>query len=172
MAAYRRRIEERFGDIFHEPELRAQLSIEDLVRRQIERVNIASSFDRRVFAANLGAFKAMLPKHKRMEVEMKAEEYLVVTQQYQYKYNCGVPVGTPENPVMDSPVLVENIDVDWDKLYELMMDALEESGTTWKVEKETIEIGKVEKKRRKGKPTPWFGKKGKAKDESEGRPDN
>lgn len=151
----RESIQERYGNILREPEIRAQLSIEELVRRQIERINISTSFDQKVFARNLGALKAMLPERKRAQVEEKASEYLYIIENWQYKYNCGTPIGTPEHPIMGSPTLIETIKVDWDKLYELMMNALEESGTTWKVEKELIELGRVEKK--VAEPTPWFG---------------
>ena len=125
-------------DIFKEPPLKAELSIEEIVKRQIERTNVAASYDKYVFAANVGVLKSMLPKKKREEVELKGSEYMDVVQTYKYKYNCGVKIGTPEHPIMGSPELMEVVDVDWDRLYELVLDAFEESGISWPPKPETI----------------------------------
>lgn len=73
---------------------------------------------------------------------------------WQYKYNCGYPMGTPENPVMMndpddsdydpkqptypiSPVLVQDEPyTDWMAVFELCVDEFEAQGTTWHKEKE------------------------------------
>jgi len=152
-------VSKRDPRIFHEealsdPELNASLSIDQLVWRHIDRTNISAMKDEGLFAANVRALLSLLPKYKREEIEERREEYITRTQEYVYKYFSGVPIGTPENPICGSPTLVENEEVDWYRLYELILDAFEETGISWKYTKETIELGMVEEKR--DEPTPYF----------------
>ena len=156
---FRRRSGDVYEDAFKDPALRAELSIEELVKRQIERTNVAASYDKRIFASNIGVLKALLPAYSRRKVEEKASDYIVMNEFWRYKYNCGVPVGTPEHPVMGSPELIEEADVDWDKLYEIILDEFETCGISWKIDHETIVLGKWRPKEKKKQPppTPWYG---------------
>lgn len=128
--------------------LEGELNIEFLVMRQIERTSLAATQDEPLFAANVRVLLSMLPSYKREEILSRAEEYTEVVQRYQYKYWCGVPIGTPENPIGGSPALVEEEVIDWHKLYEMILKAFEDSNLTWRFEKWTIEMGKVEDKDR------------------------
>lgn len=144
------------ADVFKEPEIRAQLNIEDLVWRQIDRTNISASYDENTFAANVRVLMSMLPSHKRTELIDRREDYVYDTEQWSYKYFCGVPMGTPENPVAGSPFLMKSEEVDWQELYELILSAFEECNISWKIERETIALGKVDKSK-SSEPTPYFG---------------
>ena len=143
-------------DFFKEPTIRGELSIDTLVFRQIERTNISASQDEALFANNVRTLMSMLPKHKRDEFDTdeKKQEYIEMVLTWKYQYWCGIPVGTIKKPINDSPRQVEEPIVDWNKLYELILDAFEEIGISWRIEKETIELGRVEEK---AKPTPYYG---------------
>lgn len=52
---------------------------------------------------------------------------------WEYRYFCGVPIGTPEHPIGGSPYRVEgDPDVDWPAIFELCLDFLEREGVTWR----------------------------------------
>ena len=61
------------SDIFRELEIRGELSIEELVKRQIERTNISASYSQEVFGVNVEILKSLLPNTKRIELEEKEE---------------------------------------------------------------------------------------------------
>jgi len=142
--SFRDRIKEKwYRDVFKEPEIRGELRIDELVWRQIERTNTSASQDENLFASNVRTLMSLLPRHKRTELEARVDEYTYPVQRWEYKYCCGVPMGTPEEPVLGSPRPVEELETDWYKLYEMILNAFEECGLSWKVERETIEIGRV-----------------------------
>lgn len=150
--------------------LRGSLSPEDLVRLQINRCNVTSSYpDREVFNANVLTLMRNLPSHKLVELKLQKKEYTTKTTVYQYKRSCGRLMGTPENPIYRNkkddwnwdggdPILVSPVPVDvemtdYDKLFELVMMKLEEAGLTWKVDMAMVDGGRIEKKRTKQTPT-------------------
>jgi hypothetical protein len=132
--------------LLEEATIRGELDIETLVFRQIERTSQSALQDETLFSVNVRILMSMLPSHKRSEVLERDDEYTSIQTRYDYKYCCGVPMGTPEKPVCGSPALVEEEVIDWHKLYEIVLDTFEECGITWKFDKWTVEIGAVEEK--------------------------
>jgi hypothetical protein len=132
--------------LLEEATIRGELDIETLVFRQIERTSQSASQDEALFASNVRILMSYLPSHKREEITMRADEYSSIQKKYEYKYNCNVPMGTPEEPVCGSPYVIEEEVIDWHLLFQILMDVFEECGVTWKFEKWTVEIGAVEEK--------------------------
>jgi len=117
-----------------EIKIHGSLSPEDLVRLQINRCNVTSSLaDRGIFNANVLALMRNLPSHKLLELKNMRGEYTDIVTIYKYKYSCGRPMGTPENPIyrnnegdwdwdggdpiLVSPIPVDVEVVDYDKLF-------------------------------------------------------
>lgn len=120
--------------------IRGKLDIQALIFRQVERCAQAAMQDESLFAANVRILLSMLPKIKRDELMERSDEYTSTTRNYQYKYFCGVPLGTPEHPINNSPFLAEEEAPDWHKLFEMIMYAFEEIGYTFKIDSQTVEI--------------------------------
>lgn len=142
-------------DLLEETPIHGDLDIEQLIFRQIEYTNRSASEDETLFAANVRVLLSMIPANKRDEIVANENEYESDEQRYEYKYNCGVPMGTPEHPVCGSPRVVQETITDWHMLYQIILSALEDSNLTWKREKHTIEVGAVEDKVRE-QPAPVF----------------
>ena len=161
--------------------IRGTLSIEDLVRRQIDRCNMSiSAADPSVFEGNVRALMKHLPAETYEEVLNKQSEYNTTVESYVYKGTCGHNIGTPKNPFVSvpghpewdflldipkpyreahmeeidilSPIKVEAPETDYEKLYEVILQAFQGLGLTWNVENRTVEMGKVIKT---GIPS-WF----------------
>ena len=140
-----------------EVSIRGNLSIEDLVRRQIDRCNQSlANPDPSIFEANVRALLAMLPSKKYKEVIEQSHLYNTTTRTWRYKYWCGVPQGSPEAPITSdgkppkddwsnviSPVPVEETETDYERLYEVILQAFESINLTWRVEQKVAEFGKV-----------------------------
>ena len=136
-----------------------KIDVSSIVFRQIERTNMSALQGEEFFASNVRLLMSHVPSHKRDEILERSEEYSSTVKSYQYKFFCGVPLGTVEDPVNGSPFEVEEEVIDWHKLYEICLDILEECGITWKFEKWTIEVGVVEKEKKEiPPPTPVFAK--------------
>ena len=150
--------------------LRGSLSPEDLVRFQINRCNVTASLpDREIFNANVLTLMRNLPSHKLLELKVERDEYVETQVIPIYKYTCGNPIGSPENPIYRNrkgdwnwdggePILVsprmEEVDiVDYDKLFELVMMKLEEAGLTWRIDPVMVDGGRIEEKETKQTPT-------------------
>lgn len=144
------------SDLLGETAIDAELNIEALVYRQMLATCQAAVNDESVFAVNVRLLKSYLPSHRKIQVEERVEEYMSTVERYQYKYFCGVPLGTPENPINGSPALVQEETVDWHKYLEIILEVYEDSGTTWKHDKWTIDAGKVEEENDSPSPTPIF----------------
>jgi hypothetical protein len=146
-------------DLLEDTSIRGELDIEALVFRQIERTHQAAIEDESIFAANVRLLMNMLPSYKKNEVIERSDEYMSVQSRYEYKYNCNVPLGTPEHPICGSPWVVEEEVTDWYKLLEIVLEVFEECGVTWKTEAWTVEVGKVNAEETRIKtPTPVYKK--------------
>ena len=108
------------------------LSIEKIVAEQIRRASESASQDEFIFAANVRILLSMMPQQKREELRNQMDEYTSTTERWEYKYFCGVHIGTIEKPVNGSPIKVEEETIDWHKLFELILKAFEDIGFTWK----------------------------------------
>ena len=135
-----------------------KINIQAITFRQIERTNKSAMEDENKFASNVRLLMTDLPKHKKAAIEDRSDEYLSKSKSYSYKYFCGVPLGTIENPVNGSPFVVEEEVIDWYKLYEIILEIFEECGITWKFDSWTVETGKIIKKQKEFKETPVFKK--------------
>jgi len=131
--------------------IRGRMDIEDIVRLQINRCN-ASAYenDQTLFNSNVLVLLDLLPQHKRDEVldDKKKEEYGEKKDVVEYdSYWCGLPMSSTKR-------IEKKFIVDYHKLYRTVLDSFAESGLTWQIEPELVELGKVEKK--KSEPTPYF----------------
>jgi hypothetical protein len=132
--------------LLEESPIHGELDVEMLAFRQIERTAQSASQDEMLFACNVRILMSYLPSHKRAEVEGRADEYTSIEEHYEYKYNCGVPLGTPEHPICGSPWVNTEEVTDWHLLFQIILDTFEEVGVTWKFDKWTIEVGATEDK--------------------------
>lgn len=152
--------------------IRGTLSIENLVRRQIDRCNMSiAAADPSVFEGNVRALMKHLPANTHQEVLGKQSEFNSTVESYVFKETCGHNIGTVKNPFVSvpghpewdflldvpkpyretrmdeidiiSPIKVEETVTDYEKLYEVVLQALEGLGLTWNIEKRTVEMGKV-----------------------------
>lgn len=152
--------------------IRGTLSIEDLVRRQIDRCNMSiSAADPSIFEGNVRALMKHLPANIYQKVLGQQEEFNSTVESYSFKETCGHNIGTVKNPYVSvpghpewdffldipkpyretymdeidiiSPVRVEETVTDYEKLYEIILQALEGLGLTWNIERRTVEMGKV-----------------------------
>lgn len=137
-------------DLLDDVNIKGKLDIEMLLFRQIERTNQASVQDEIIFAANVNILLNMIPLNKRAEILTNEGNYTSIEQRYDYKYNCGVPMGTPEHSVCGSPRVVTEEITDWHMLYRLIMEALELTNLTWKRESTVVDAGRIVN----GKPSP------------------
>jgi len=144
------------SSVLEDTPIKGELNIESLIFRQIERTYMSALQDESLFASNVRLLLSTVPSHKRYEILEQSNEYTSITQQYQFKYCCGVPMGTVDKPVSGSPSLIEEEVIDWHKLFEMILAALEDCGISWKFEQWTIEAGKVEKEKSMPVPTPVF----------------
>ena len=144
------------SNVLEESPIHGELNIEQLVFRQIERTYLSATQDESLFAANVRLLLATVPSHKRTEILERSDEYTSTVEKYQYKYCCNVPLGTPEEPVNGSPFLVTEEVIDWHQLFEIILKAFQDCNLTWKFEKWTIEIGKVNNTDTIAPPTPTF----------------
>lgn len=143
-------------DLIEETPIQGEIDVESLVFRQIERTSLSALQDESIFASNVRVLLSHLPSHKRAEVLNRTDEYTSTVQRLQYKYWCGVPLGTLNEPINGSPELIEEEVIDWHKLFEIVIDAFESCGVTWQFDKWTIEVGNVSVERPLSPPTPVF----------------
>lgn len=137
--------------------IHGQLNIEQIVFRLMEHTNLSASQDEIVFASYVRLLMSYIPSHKRETIINRREEYIETVQAYQYKYNCGVPLGTPKHPINGSPALIEEENIDWHKLLEIIIETYEACGLTWKFDKWTVEVGAVKEEEKSiPPPTPVF----------------
>ena len=138
-----------------QPELtiKQDLSPETIVFRAIDRCNqLAVGEDPAAYKKAVEVIMDNLHPDKLAEVSALKEEYS--KEVYIYKKRGGRKIGTPENPINDSPELVTRID--HRKLFHLVLKAYNETGTYWRVDKVNAEYGKYPTKI---KATPTIDKK-------------
>lgn len=152
--------------------LRGTLSIENLVRRQIDRCNMSiSAADPSIYEGNVRALMMHLPANIYQQVLGRQDEFNDTVESYQYKETCGINIGTIKNPYVSvanhpewdffleipkpyrethmdeidilSPIKVEETVTDYEKLYEIILHSLEGLGLTWNIEQRTVEMGRV-----------------------------
>jgi len=124
-----------------QPELtiKQDLSPETIVFRAIDRCNqLAVEEDPDAYKKAVEVIMDNLHPDKLAEVSALKEEYS--KEVWVYKKRGGRKIGTPENPINDSPRLVTRID--HRKLFHLVLKAYNETGTYWRVDKVNAEYGK------------------------------
>jgi len=86
-----------------------------------------------LFARRVDLLRRQLPRavKESEEFQRRLEECTVEYEEWVYKYNCGVPMGTPEEPVAGSPRLVTRTETDWMAVFELCIEELEKLNITW-----------------------------------------
>lgn len=127
--------------------IRGRMDIEDIVRLQINRCN-ASAYepDQTLFQSSVQVLLDLLPRHKRSEVLGGKKDYTEKIDVVEYgKYWCGKPMTSTKK-------IVKTSIIDFHKLYRIVLDAFQDSGLTWQIEPQLVEMGKVRKK--ESKPTP------------------
>ena len=150
-----------FDETSVDAEFKQKINVEYLVLKQIDRCNTAAyEGDEGKFNNAVESLLAMLPKEnrQRIESEKNREQYTETIEQPVYQYSCGHPMGTPENPIyrnkktdwnwdggeqiLVSPTIEEVEQVDYQKLYKMILAELQDVGVTWKIEPR----GNVERK--------------------------
>jgi len=145
-----------------------RVDIQYLVLLQIQKCSTSAyESDEISFSNAVESLLAMLPKENRLRIESDKvkDSYVTKVEQPVYKYSCGKPMGTLENPIfrnnksdwnyqggdpiLVSPTVEEVEQTDYQKLYKIVMGELELIGATWKTEPRD-RIGK----RIKQPPTP------------------
>lgn len=146
---------------------RERVNISNNLYLQLERcLATISGVDPSVFEANVRGLLGLLPSFKRQEVLRRGKEYNDTYQEFQYETYCNIQVGSivepalydESQPVMrdkvtdeilwsdpniQSPKLVQITDTDYEKLFFVIVDALEAADLTYNVESKTVERGKV-----------------------------
>jgi hypothetical protein len=135
-----------------------RLELDILIRWQINRCN-TSIENPLEFGLNVEILKMNMPKTRRDRVDELANLYTYEVEEYVYKYTKGGrPLGSPENPfyinneedpnhdptkpeILVSPKKMKIKKVDYNKLYTIILDQLEESGLTWKNQEYTTMVG-------------------------------
>ncbi len=152
--------------------IRGTLSIEDLVRRQIDRCNMSiAAADPSIFEGNVRALMKHLPINVYQVVLGRQGEFNSTVEDYHYRETCGHNIGTVKNPYVSvpghpewdflldipkpyrethmdeidiiSPIRSEETITDYEKLYEIILQSFEGLGLTWNIEKRTVEMGRV-----------------------------
>jgi len=140
------------ADKLNESIITDDLDIKQIVYRLLLSINNSRGVDEAVFASLVKMLIGYIPINKKYMLDEKTDEYISEVEKYEYKFWCGVPMGTVEHPVNGSPWLTKNRVTDWDALYEIVLEILEKSGLTWKTEDYEKEVKKVEEP--KPQPTP------------------
>ena len=138
-----------------------RLELDILIRWQINRCN-TSIENPLEFGLNVEILKMNMPKTRRDRVDELTKLYVTETEEYVYKYTKGGrPLGSPENPfyinneedpnhdptkpeILVSPKKMNIKKVDYNKLYTIILDQLEEAGLTWKNEENFTDEGDIE----------------------------
>lgn len=138
------------ADLLGDAPIKGQMNIEYLISRQVLTTGQSATQDESLFSANVRILLSMIPKRRRDDITNRRDEYTSINTHYEYKYNCNVRMGTPEEPILGSPWVVTEEVSDWHTLFQIIMEALEEEGITWKRDNWTVEAKRI----KDGKPAP------------------
>lgn len=145
--------------------IRDRVPMPQSVYLQIERCNMSiSNIDESIFEANVRALLAMLPITKKDEVLRRSGDYNKDITGWTYESACGHNIGNPENPVtwddkppkrdeygriewddpnIYSPKPVTSTETDYEALYNVILNALQEASITWRTDDRYAVMGKV-----------------------------
>lgn len=129
--------------------IRGRMDIEDIVRLQINRCN-ASAYepDQTLFESSVKVLLDLLPKHQRERVIDNKKKYQEKGFVVRYtKHWCG-------QPITSSKEEIEVTITDFHNLYRIVLDAFADSGLTWQIEPQLIEMRR--KEGQISEPTPHF----------------
>jgi len=151
-------------------DIRDRVPMSRSVYLQIERCNMSiSGVDPAIFEANVRALLTMIPSHKHKEVMDRDEEYNDTFTEFVFQNYCNIQMGSTAKPLMRkddsgirytvnrdadenidwtdpniiSPQLIEKTETDYEKLYKVVISCLESANITWKIQRKTVEMGKV-----------------------------
>lgn len=152
-------------------EFREKLDIGQIFLLQLNRTNIGiNSLDEAAYEAMVRQLMRQLPQKSRLWVLEQTDEYNLEIERFDYNYFCGVPIGTPENPMMKendlgipyqverdekgninwddpniiSPHLVSETITDYEELNTVIMRAAENDNLTWRVDTWEEDAGDTE----------------------------
>lgn len=139
--------------------IQGKLELEDIVRRQIDRCN-TSATDPFLFSRNVEMLMNLLPSGRLKEIQDRAGEYVDEVEMWKFEYWGSIPLGTIEKPyyvntpdspywdggepILKSPIRVKEFIKNYEKLYTLVLQMLEQVGLTWRQQVVEIEGGSVE----------------------------
>lgn len=139
MSKFKKEAENFYGPLEEEPGIQGKLAIEDIVRRQMDRTATSRSISEELFEVNVRILMSDLPSNKLKELYEREDEYWTKEVDIRRTF-CGKRMpsrnGEPETEKA----------IDFQKLYEMVMQAFEEVGLTWKIKNTTEEYGRVEAK--------------------------
>jgi hypothetical protein len=128
-----------------------KVSVDQLLYRQIERVNMAASGQEGGnFEGCVDQLFKMVPNVVKQAIVKRVKEYRISTDKLVFKYNCGVPMGTIEHPVRDkygsiySPIMERSEFIDYHLLCNIILEECENFGVTWRYDRITLEQGRVD----------------------------
>lgn len=161
-------------DIFNK-EIKGKIDAPWRFTRQLERCNVLMAGENlQAFEASVRALLGDLPLHiKNKVMDRKSEFNVVPPSSYNYMNNCGINIGTPDNPFVSvvehsewdflnevpdsfreynedkitilSPVEVEGVEyTDHEKLLEIIKEEADEGGLGWRYDNIRYETGPVE----------------------------
>jgi hypothetical protein len=139
--------------------------------RALERSNtLIASPDPAIYEASVRAILSELPIDIKARVMERENEFNTEQTRYQYQYNCKVPMGTIENPLVEwfgndkwdflkdniafsdaiegidyeviSPKTITAIQTDYEKLAEICREQLEIGGLSWRTDQRLVDGGK------------------------------
>jgi len=150
------------GNGFGETTFREKPDISQVFLRQLDRTNHAASID---YANSVIQKLNNLPSQYRDWVIDHKDEYEVTTVELVSLKNCGVAMGTEDNPILYdetqltprfpdgtidynhpnvmSPKFKEITRTDYTQMDALIMQAAENAGLTWSVDKEFVVVGQA-----------------------------
>ena len=153
-----------------ELKIRDRVPMPRSVYLQIERCNMTiSGVDTAIFEANVRGLLTLIPSHKHKDVMDKSDEYNVTFEEHVFQDHCGIQMGSVAFPLMRenangvpyvvkrddedriiwddpniiSPQLVSRTETDYEELYKVIIGSLESANITWKVQRKTVEMGRV-----------------------------
>lgn len=166
------------GNIGLQTEYRDKLDISQVFIRQLDRTNLSASYDEKIFHANILTVIDILPLTYLQWFKEQSDRYELKRKALKYKRNRGVKMGSADDPLLKdpeqpvrrfqdgsidwsdpniiSPILVEEKIVDYHAMYQVALEAAQNAGLTWQIEKIEVDMGdtlehilKIKKKRRK-----------------------